>query len=185
MDQQARKILFDIARKSVVAAIKKQPAPDFRCDHSDLQQLQGAFVTLKVHGHLRGCIGRFTSDIPLHQLVSQMAASSATEDFRFEHNRITLSELKDMEIEISVLSAPKPINNPLDFELGKHGILIKNGFRIGCFLPQVATETRWSKEEFLSHCCSSKANLPPDAWKYGDVEICIFTAEIIKEKDIV
>ncbi|HHT9111973.1 MAG TPA: AmmeMemoRadiSam system protein A [Candidatus Wunengus sp. YC65] len=182
LDEQAKKILLDIARKSIAAAIKRLPISHITCNHPDLQEQQGAFVTLKTHGNLRGCIGRFVSDIPLYQLVSEIAISSATEDPRFEFNRIKPSELNHLEIEISVLSPLKLIQNPLDFELGKHGIFIKRGPQIGCFLPQVATETGWSKEEFLSHCCSGKAGLPDDSWKYGDVEIYTFTAEIIEEK---
>ncbi|KAB2835382.1 MAG: AMMECR1 domain-containing protein, partial [Candidatus Brocadia sp.] len=88
----------------------------------------------------------------------------------------------DLEIEISVLSPLIRISNPLDFELGKHGIYIKKGFCTGCFLPQVATETGWSKEEFLSYCCSHKAGLPTNAWRQKDIEIYIFTTEIIEEK---
>lgn len=182
MDEQAKKILLDIARKSIEAAIKRLPISHIACNHPGLQERQGAFVTLKTHGNLRGCIGRFVSDIPLYQLVSEMAVSSATEDPRFESNRIKPSELNHLEIEISVLSPLQLIQNPLDFELGKHGIFIKSGSQIGCFLPQVATETGWSKEEFLSHCCSGKAGLSSDSWKYGDVEIYTFTAEIIEEK---
>ena len=182
MDKQAKKILLDIARRSIVAVVKQEPMPPFPIDHSDLQGKQGVFVTLKTRGQLRGCIGNFTSNIPLYQLVSEMAISSATEDPRFEFNRIKSSELEQVEIEISVISPLKQIKNPLDFELGKHGIFIKKGFRTGCFLPQVAIETGWSKEEFLSHCCSSKAGLTPDAWKQEDVEIYTFTAEIIEEK---
>jgi len=183
LDEQAKKILLDIARKSVEAAVKQEPKPLFSCDHPDLQGKQGVFVTLETHGQLRGCIGRFVSDIPLYQLVSEMAISSATEDPRFEFNRIKPTELYHMEIEISVLSPLKPITNPLDFELGKHGIYIKKGFHVGCFLPQVATETGWSKEEFLSYCCSSKAGLPANAWKHKDIEIYTFTTEIIEEKN--
>ena len=182
MDEQAKKILSDIARKSVEAAVKQEPNPSFSCNHPDLQGKQGVFVTLKTHGQLRGCIGRFVSDIPLYQLVSEMAISSAMEDPRFEFNRIKPTELNHLEIEISVLSPLKLITNPLDIELGKHGIYIKKGFHVGCFLPQVATETGWSKEEFLSYCCSSKAGLPSNAWKHKDVEIYTFTTEIIEEK---
>ncbi len=182
MDDLAKKILLDIARKSIEAAIKRETNPPISCNHPDLQGKQGAFVTLKTRGRLRGCIGRFISDIPLYQLVSEMAISSAMEDSRFEFNRINPAELNLLEIEVSVLSPLRRIHNPLDFELGKHGIYIKKGYSIGCFLPQVATETGWSKAEFLSQCCWSKAGIPEDAWKSRDVEIYTFTAEIIEEK---
>ncbi|OHC15689.1 MAG: AmmeMemoRadiSam system protein A, partial [Planctomycetes bacterium RIFOXYB12_FULL_42_10] len=131
LDEPAKKILLDIARKSIEAAIKRLPISHITCNHSDLQEKQGAFVTLKTHGNLRGCIGRFVSDIPLYQLVSEIAISSATEDPRFEFSRIKPSELNHLEIEISVLSPLKLIQNPLDFELGKHGIFIKRGSQIG------------------------------------------------------
>ena len=182
MDEQAKNILLDIARKSIEAAVNKKPIPPISTDHPDLQGKQGAFVTLKTHGRLRGCIGRLVSDIPLYRLISEMAVSSATEDFRFEFNRIKPSELNDLEIEISVLSTLKPVQDPLDFELGKHGILVQKGAHTGCFLPQVASETGWSKEEFLSHCCSGKAGLSAHAWKHTGITIYTFTAEIIQEK---
>ncbi len=181
MDEQAKKILLDIARKSIEATIKQEPIPLISSDHQDIQGNHGVFVTLKVRNKLRGCIGRFTSYIPLYKLVSEIAISSATEDPRFEFNRITPPELDRLKIELSILSPLKKIKNPLNFELGKHGIYVQKGIHIGCFLPQVASETGWSKEEFLSHCCSIKADLPSDAWRYNDLEIYIFTAEIIEE----
>jgi uncharacterized protein (TIGR00296 family) len=84
-----------------------------------------------------------------------------------------------LEIDISVLSPLQKIDDPLDFELGTHGIHIRKGSSNGCFLPQVATETGWTKEEFLSKCCSMKAGLSPDAWKEKNIEIYIFTSESI------
>jgi len=181
VDESAKKKLLDIARKSVVAVIKHEAVPAITCDHPDLQAKQGVFVTLKTNGNLRGCIGCFMSDEPLYKLVSEMAISSATDDSRFAFNRITPSELGLLNIEISVLSPLKRIKDPFDFELGKHGIYVKRGFQTGCFLPHVATEAGWNKEEFLSRCCSEKAGLPADVWKHKDVEIYIFTTENIKE----
>jgi len=179
MDEQAKAILLDIARKSVEAAVKHEPIPQCVSKHPHLQGRQGVFVTLRTYGQLRGCIGRFVSDIPLYQLVSEMTVSSVMDDSRFEFNRIKPAELPDVEIKLSVLSPLTRIQDPLDFELGKHGIFLQKGLHTGCFLPQVATETGWDKEEFLSHCCESKAGLPRDAWKGKDIEIYIFTAEFI------
>ncbi|MCF6150087.1 MAG: AmmeMemoRadiSam system protein A [Candidatus Kuenenia sp.] len=180
MEETAKKILLEIARKSVESAVKKESLPTFSYDHPDILSNQGVFVTLKTRGQLRGCIGRFVSDIPLYKLVSEIAISSATEDSRFFDNPITPAELDMLSIELSILSPLKRITDPLDFELGKHGIYIKKGFQSGCFLPQVAKETGWNKEEFLSHCCSGKAGLPANAWKQDDIEIYTFTVEIIK-----
>ncbi len=183
MDEKEKKILLQIAGNSIESAIRgaKVDKTQIEIKNTELEEKRGAFVTLKTHGKLRGCIGRFTSDTPLHKIVSEMAISAATEDPRFVSNRIQSSELDDLEIEISVLSPLQKIKNPLDLELGKHGIYIKKDIRNGCFLPQVATETGWTKEEFLSRCCQAKAGLSPKAWKDKDTDVYVFTAEIISK----
>ncbi len=182
MDEKDKKILLSIARKSIVSAITDTPNEQTQIEITspELKEKSGAFVTLRTHGKLRGCIGRMVSDIPIHKLVPEMAVSAAKEDPRF--NQIQPSELEGLEIDISVLSPLQKVNDPLDFELGRHGIYIKKGTSNGCFLPQVATETGWTKEEFLSKCCSMKADLSQDAWKNKNVEVYIFTSEMISEK---
>jgi len=184
MNDNSKRELLGIARKSIEDAIYKKEDINIICDNHELQGKQGVFVTLKNSGKLRGCLGHFESDIPLYKLVAQTAVSSATDDSRFVFDRITSEEVDDINIEISVLSQLKKIDNPLDIELGVHGIYIKKGFKLGCFLPQVALETGWSKEEFLSNCCYGKAGLHSDAWKDNDVEIFVFTAEIFNEKEL-
>lgn len=181
LSENARKRLLEIARASVEAAVRGKPLP--RVSESDpaLTGHQGCFVTLKTGGRLRGCLGNFISDQPLYELVNEMARASALEDPRFFGERIQPEELPRVDIEISVLSPLKRIENPLDIELGVHGIYIRRRGRSGCFLPQVADETGWSKEEFLSHCCSGKAGLSPDAWKDLETEVLVFTAEIVNE----
>jgi len=114
--------------------------------------------------------------------VREMAIA-ATRDQRFLMNPITPGELDQIDIEISVLSPLEKTDDPLSLELGKHGIYIKRGWSSGCFLPQVATETGWSKEEFLSRCCGGKAGLTAEAWREPDTEVFLFTAEIFGEKD--
>jgi AmmeMemoRadiSam system protein A len=182
MDEKDKKTLLSIARKSIESAILGTPNEQTQIEITspELKEKSGAFVTLKIHRKLRGCIGRMVSDIPLHKLVSEMAVSAAKEDPRF--NQIQPSELEGLEIDISVLSPLKKVDDPLDFELGRHGIYITKGSSNGCFLPQVATETGWTKGEFLSQCCSMKAGLSSDAWKNKNVEVYIFTAEIISEE---
>jgi AmmeMemoRadiSam system protein A len=182
MDDESKKKLLAIARRTVEAAVKGEQIPEFFLSDPDLQGFQGAFVTIRRHGQLRGCIGQFTAQDPLYQVVRNMAVSSATQDPRFFQNPLRPADLPEIDIEISVLSPLTRIANPLDIELGKHGIYIRRGARSGCFLPQVATETGWSKEEFLSHCAQGKAGLPADAWRYPDTEVYTFTAEIIEEK---
>lgn len=183
MDEKDKKALLQIARKSVESAVKgtSNDQTQVEITSPDLKGENGVFVTLRTRGTLRGCIGRMVSDIPLHKLVSEMAVSAATEDSRF--NQIQPSELDDLEIDISVLSPLQKAENPLDFELGRHGIYIKKDSATGCFLPQVAADTGWTREEFLTQCCSTKAGLSPDAWKREDVDVYIFTSEIISEKD--
>lgn len=182
MDENDKKALLSIARESIRSAITDTPNDQTQIEITspELKEKNGAFVTLRTHGKLRGCIGRMVSDIPLHKLVSEMAVSAAKEDPRF--NQIQPLELESLEIDISVLSPLQKVDNPLDFELGRHGIYITKGGSNGCFLPQVATETGWTKEEFLSKCCSMKAGLSQDAWKNKNLEVYIFTSEMISEK---
>ncbi len=178
MNEVQKKALLKVARDTVEAAIKKLPAEKPHSDDPELTALCGCFVTLKNGDRLRGCIGQFTSDVPLIELVAEMARASSTGDSRFFADPITLGELTNLDIEISVLSPLKPTDDPLSLRLGLDGIYIKRGRASGCFLPQVATETGWSKEEFLSYCCSHKAGLPPDAWKDAGTEVYSFTADV-------
>ena len=94
------------------------------------------------------------------------------------HDPITPEELPHLFIEISVLSPMRKTEDPLSLRLGIDGIYITDGIRSGCFLPQVASETGWSKEEFLGYCCTHKAGLEWDAWKRKDVQTYLFTAEV-------
>ena len=174
--------LLKVARSSVAAAVGRVGMPTVSAEDPALNRPCGAFVTLKTAERLRGCIGRFVADGPLWQTVQQMAAAAATDDPRFADNRIRPDEVADLDIDISVLSPLERTDDPLSLTLGTHGIYIKRGVRSGCFLPQVATETGWSKEEFLSQCCAGKAGLPPDAWREADTEVYLFTAEVICEK---
>lgn len=109
-----------------------------------------------------------------------MAMAAATQDTRFRP--VALPELDKIDIEISVLSPLKKMSSLNELELGKSGIYIVKGMRGGCYLPQVADETGWSKEEFLDHCCVEKAGLEPDAWK-KDADVFLFTAVVFSEKE--
>lgn len=178
MNESQKKILLETARDTVKAAITGQPEPKPESDDAELNAHCGCFVTLKNADQLRGCIGQFVSEVPLIELVVDMAKASATGDPRFFADPITADELKQLDIEISVLSPLKQTDEPLSLRLGTDGIYIKKGLASGCFLPQVATETGWSKEKFLSYCCAHKAGLSPDAWKEKDTEVYLFTAEV-------
>ncbi len=178
MNDTQKQRLLTVARDTVEAVINGEPAERPQSDDPELNATCGCFVTLKNKGRLRGCIGQFTSENPLIELVGQMAKASATGDPRFFADPISAGELKNLDIEISVLSPLQRTDDPLSLRLGVDGIYIKQGRASGCFLPQVATETGWTKEEFLSYCCSHKAGLAPDAWKDPETEVSLFTADV-------
>ncbi|MBN1360767.1 MAG: AmmeMemoRadiSam system protein A [Sedimentisphaerales bacterium] len=178
MNDAQKHTLLALARDTVGAAVSGKPLPHPRSDDPRLNAPCGCFVTLKNRGRLRGCIGQFTSDKPLIELVVQMAKASATSDPRFLANPISSRELEHLDVEISVLSPLARTDDPLSLRLGTDGIYIRKGCTSGCFLPQVATETGWTKEEFLSYCCAHKAGLPADAWQDPKTEVYLFTAEV-------
>ena len=178
MNDEQKNFLLRIARDTVECAVKDGHPVKYQSLDPELTAHCGCFVTLKNHERLRGCIGQFVSDIPLYLLVAEMAHLSARGDSRFFSNPITSEELPQLDIEISVLSPLKKTDDPLSLRLGIDGIYIKKGHHSGCFLPQVADETGWSKEKFLSYCCAHKAGLQPDAWKHKGTEVYLFTAEV-------
>ncbi|MEN8128060.1 MAG: AmmeMemoRadiSam system protein A [Planctomycetota bacterium] len=179
MNEQQKKTLLKVAKDTVAAAVSGKAVYEPTSDDPMLLAEVGCFVTLKNGPQLRGCIGQFTADKPLIEMVCQMAVSSSVYDPRFGGNRITTGELPDLDIEISVLSAMEKTDDPLSLRLGVDGIYITDGRVSGCFLPQVAGETGWNKEDFLGFCCAHKAGLAPDAWKTDpNVEVYLFTADV-------
>ena len=176
---EEKKKLFDIAKKSIESRFTDNKyVLDERSMPDDLKKPMGAFVTLKINGALRGCIGRFFSEEPLYNVVSESAISSAFEDPRF--SPLTKDEYKVTNIEITVIGPLKKINNINEIVLGKHGIYIKKGLRAGTMLPQVATENGWSLEEFLGYTSRDKAGLGWDGWK--DAEISIYEGVVLEDK---
>ncbi|HRC67291.1 MAG TPA: AmmeMemoRadiSam system protein A [Bacteroidales bacterium] len=176
-----KKNLLKIARQSIEQYFKTKtrlPKPDALLTPNLLKPC-GAFVTLHKHGELRGCIGHFGEDKPLWETVAEMALASAFNDTRFYP--LSEEELREIEIEISVLTPMRKISSINEIQLGKHGIYIKKGWRSGTFLPQVATETGWTLEEFLGHCSRDKAGLGWDGWK--DAEIYVYEAIVFSEKE--
>ncbi len=181
LSKKDKKDLLVIARNTVEMYIKDKKKPEIneRNFSETIKTNCGAFVTLKKHGELRGCIGRFDASEPLYKVVQEMAIASATQDYRF--SPVTLKEIPELEIEISVLTPMRRIKSIDDFELGKHGIYIRKGNRTGTFLPHVAAETGWSKEEFIGHCSRDKAGIGWDGWK--DAELYIYEAIVFGEKE--
>ena len=172
-----KKVLKEIALQSIKDSLDGKRCSDnssLFTIHSSLNQKCGAFVSLHKHGHLRGCIGHFGEDYPLHEIVAEMARAAAFEDPRFMP--VTRDELNDLDIEISVLTPMRRIQSLDEFELHRHGIYIKKGYRSGTFLPQVADEVNWTKEEFVGHCSQDKAGLGWDGWR--DAELYVYEAII-------
>jgi len=135
----------------------------------------GAFVTLKKDGRLRGCIGNVVGDAPLWKTVSKMARSAAFEDPRFPP--VSANEYHELQIEISILSPLEKVSDLEAIVPGRHGLLVRNAWRSGLLLPQVATEWGWDRETFLAHTCQ-KAGLPDDCWQDPQTHIFWFEAEI-------
>jgi len=177
-----KKELLKIARNTLEKYIPDhvRPVIDAKGLAANLKMKAGAFVTLKENGDLRGCVGRFTSDDPLYLVIQEMAIASSTEDNRFPP--VSANEISKLEIEISVLSPMKKINSIDEIILGKHGIYIKKGWNSGTFLPQVANETGWTREDFLGHCARDKAGIGWDGWK--NAEIYIYEASVFSEKEV-
>ncbi len=181
LSPEQKKRLLAIAHETLDTFVRTGKAPKYHEKDPRLSLEEGAFVTLSKHGALRGCIGNILGEGPLYQTVSEMAVAAASHDPRFRP--VKADELKDIDIEISVLSRPRTVRNADEIELGKHGVIVSRGYlNRGVFLPQVATETGWSKERFLTELCSQKAGLPPDSWKDPAVKLEVFTADVFGEK---
>ena len=140
----------------------------------------GVFVTLNLDGHLRGCIGQFTSTSSLHNTIREMAHSAAFSDPRFPP--LSRREAPKVDIEVSVLSPLKKIESLEEFKLGRDGIYMIKGYHHGTFLPQVADETGWDTEDFLGHCARDKAGIGWYGWK--DAELYTYQAEVVKESEL-
>ena len=174
LSDDEKKTLKGIAFQSIKDTLDGKPItqPSLHSNFSILNSKCGAFVSLHKFGRLRGCIGHFGEDYPLHEIVAKMAYAAAFEDPRFMP--VTSDELADIDIEISVLTPMRRIQSIDEFQLHRHGIYIKKDFRSGTFLPQVADEVNWTKEEFLGHCAQDKAGIGWDGCR--DAELYVYEA---------
>ena len=181
LNTQQKTRLLEIARKTINEYVRNNKTMDFKEDDPLLREPMGAFVTIRRQGSLRGCIGNIVAQGPLYLTVRDMAIQAATNDPRFP--RVSAKELGELDIEISVLSQPQRVKDVREIQMGTHGVIVKKGFASGVFLPQVATETGWSREEFLSSLCSHKAGLSADAWQDKDTELYSFSAQVFCEDE--
>ena len=166
-----------LARRSIAHFLETRDYTSVSTDDDLLMEKRGVFVTLKVAGELRGCVGYPHPHKPLAEAVAEMAVSSAHQDFRFAP--LKPGELENTKIEISVLSLPQPVERPEQIEVGRHGIIVSKGFHKGLLLPQVPIEHHWDRETFLEHGCL-KAGLEPDEWRKG-AKIEVFSAQVFSE----
>lgn len=181
-DTNQRKKLLKIARDTMENYIKTGKKIEIEVEDPKLREKRGVFVTLHENGRLRGCIGNIMPVDELCSGIHEMAIQSSTRDPRFPS--VKENELENIEIEISVLTVPKKVSDAKEIVMGRDGVIVKKGFRQGVYLPQVATETGWSREEFLSSLCYSKAGIEPDSWRDGSAELYTFQAEVFNEKEL-
>jgi len=172
-DDQVR--LLSLARRALEARVRRGDVPAI---DEPLEVASGAFVTILHGGELRGCLGRLNANVPLAQLVLELAQSVADSDPRFD--RVRTDELADIVFEISVLTPEREIDSVEVIEVGRHGLIVEQGRNRGLLLPHVATEHGWDRYTFLDHTCL-KAGLLPGAWTRG-ARVFVFEAEVFGER---
>lgn len=169
---EERRLLLELAHSAIQSALEDQEI-DLAPPTAHLAERRGAFTTLHLAGHLRGCVGYVAAVHPLYRTVAETAVAAAFHDTRF--HPVSGEEAPHLEIEISVLSPLRPIQ-PREIEIGRHGLVVARGNQRGLLLPQVPLEYGWDVETFLEETCH-KAGLPGDAWQHG-AAIEGFTAEV-------
>jgi AmmeMemoRadiSam system protein B/AmmeMemoRadiSam system protein A len=173
--------LLAMARQTIAHFLETGAFPHFAITQPGLLQERGGFVTLRKHGELRGCIGHLIGDRPLYLVVQNAAVSAAVADQRF--SPVTEEELSDLEIEISILSPLEQVEGVDQIEIGRHGVIIRQGLNQAVYLPQVAPEQGWDREEMLENLCL-KAGLSKEAWKKEGTRFYVFTAEVFEEGNV-
>lgn len=175
-----KRMLLNLARETIDRYLTTETVPLPRGYTFSDNNNRGAFVTLNKHGNLRGCIGHMAEDMPLSRVVGSMALQAAFNDRRFPP--VTLDELDEIDIEISMLTPLKQVKSADDIIIGRDGIKIMKNGQQAVYLPQVATEQGWDLEETLGHLCQ-KAGLPKNGWKNG-MEFYTFQAEVFAEGEL-
>jgi AmmeMemoRadiSam system protein A len=183
LSAEDKKILLSLARKTILYALDKKRVPepaDLRITPSEAVKVpRAAFVTLKKHGELRGCIGDIFPQRPLYKSVIANAIYAAFADRRFP--QLQKDECKEIKIEISALTPPSPVASAQAIRIGTDGMVLNKDGRSAVFLPQVAPEQGWDLETTLANL-SMKAGLAPDAWKDG-ASFQVFQAEVFGEPE--
>ncbi len=178
LNQEEQAFLLQLARSVIKAKAEGKKFKPAWSSADSLNEDLGVFVTLNKDNQLRGCIGYVEGIMALQKAVQEMAEAAAFDDPRFPP--VTSAEVDNLDIEISVLSPVKKIEDISEITIGLHGLIIERGFYKGLLLPQVATEYGWDTETFLEHTCV-KAGLDKNDWKKDSATIKIFSAEIFSE----
>ena len=178
LNSEEKQALLGIARSAIAGELNMKKPPPAPVSSPRLESRSGAFVSLHKRGALRGCIGRFESQGPLIETIKDMAKAAAFEDPRFPP--LKPNELDEVDVEISVLTPMRRIDDLEEIEVGRHGLYMVRGPMRGVLLPQVATEYHWDRQAFLEHTCQ-KAGLEKDCWRDDRTEIFVFSAEVFGE----
>jgi AmmeMemoRadiSam system protein A len=173
---EERKLLIGAAHQAILYSLEGREI-SLTMPSQHLSEARGVFTTLYRGGKLRGCVGYPTALLPLYRTVIETARAAAFDDPRFIP--VTLSEARELQVSLSVLSPLEPIAAE-DVEVGRHGLLISDGPERGLLLPQVPVEQGWDRITFLEQTCR-KAGLPLDAWRVG-ATIEAFTAEVFGDE---
>ena len=181
LTEEDKKQLLTLARKTIVYALRNRRVPqasELGITISDAMRCpRAAFVTLKKHSRLRGCIGDIFPQRPLYKSVIRNAINACVNDRRFLP--VTEAECKDITIEISALTAPEPVASADKIRIGTDGVVLSKDGHSAVFLPQVAPEQGWDVNQMLTRL-SLKAQLPADAWKEG-ASFLVFQADVFGE----
>lgn len=176
MGEQQRILAF--VREVIGCKLRDAPMPEAP-DIPKLEEHRSCFVTLHdCRGNLRGCIGNIEPFEPLRENLMRNALNAAFSDPRFPP--LEPEELKETVIEVSILTLPEPLLEPLSFKLGVDGIILRRGGRGAVFLPQVALEQGWDQRSTLEYL-SRKAGLPSEEWQRPGTHFQTFQAEVFGE----
>jgi MEMO1 family protein len=170
--------LLGLARDTIRRYLTTDTVPLDRADNPRLLRSNGVFVTLRKRGVLRGCIGQIAPAAPLVRLTGLMALEAAFNDPRFD--KLRADELNDIEIEISLLTPLRPVASAEAIQVGRDGVLLTKNGQSAVFLPSVATEEGWNRDQLLDNLCV-KAGLPPGSWRVG-AQLSVFQADAFSEK---
>ena len=167
-EEETKKILA-YARELLKARLTGGPEPKLELSREVLEKKRGIFVTLKLGGRLRGCIGHILGDEPLRESIRHMTLAAAFEDPRFPP--LVLDELKGLKIHVSLLTEPAPVKSYKDIRTGTDGIIVTLGWKKGVYLPEVATETGWDPQTFFKSCALEKAGLAEQELSKATIEV--------------